>query len=168
MSDITYNLRDGELKIKDSGTTQKSLTIVLDEGDLSISIPQREVIEVRDRGEIDHVRKGSPQLMSFNFTAKYTGVVGATDTLYDVLTGAGTDWDYTAMTGATYDLADSVDVDMVQLEFTINKPTTPATTEVISIPNVPLPALTISEGNDYNTIAASGTSHQELPIVTST
>ena len=166
MANKTFNLRDGVLEVSDNTpTTPLKLTLALDEGDLTLNIPQSAVIDVRDRGTPDHLRKGDVQYMTFSFSAKYTGLyAAAADTLFDVLTGGGTSWVYTAKTGANYDLADSGDVLVVQLKFTVVTGT--GTSEVVEIPNVALPSLTISEGNDYNTIAVNGTSYQELPLVT--
>ena len=164
MANKTFNLRDAVLTIGDGATTQNTLAVVLDEGDLSLDIPQREVKDVRDRGEFDHLRKGSPRPMSFSFSAKYSGLYGTTgDSLYEVLTGAGTSWEYVAKTGTGYDLLDGGDADLIQLSFAVTKSI--SATETIIIPNIPLPEVSIREGDDYNTISVNGTAYQELPII---
>lgn len=165
MANKTFNLRDGLLEIFDNTpSTPLKITLVLDEGDLSITIPGDEFIDVRDRGAVDHLRKGDIQFMTFSFTAKYTGVhASAADTLYDVLAGLGTSWVLTAKTGSGYDLLDGGDVPLIQMKFTVTKGQ--ASVETITLPNIPLPQLVIAEGNDYNTISVSGTSCQGRPII---
>lgn len=160
----TFNLRDGTLKIGDGDSPQNTFTIVLDEGDLSLDIPQHEVKDIRDRGAFDHLRQGNPRPMTGSFTVKFSGFyAAASDTLYDVLTGGGTDWDYSAMTGTGYDLADHGDVDVLQLIFEVTDGTL---VETIEIPNVPLPEVSFREGDDYNTLSVNFTSYQSKPIIT--
>ena len=62
-TNIVRNLRDGELVIKDGSTpTAKSLTVILDEGDLRW-VETRRTIEVKDRGSIaaGHLRTGADE-----------------------------------------------------------------------------------------------------------
>lgn len=160
----TLNLRDGVLRIQDAtAVTPNEFTVALDEGDLNLDIPGRETKLILDRGEADHARLGSFRPMSWSFTAKFQGVVAAAgDSLYDVLAGLASAWDLSAVTGASYDLADGGDAKFLQLFFDIVEPG--GNTETIEIPNVPLPEVSIREGDEYNTIAASGQSYQERPI----
>ena len=70
VSNLTRNLRDGELVIKDgSFGTPKSLTVLLDEGDLRWVVRSR-TIEVKDRGSISagHTRKGDDESVALSFT----------------------------------------------------------------------------------------------------
>ncbi|MCA9031117.1 MAG: hypothetical protein KDA66_09935, partial [Planctomycetaceae bacterium] len=77
VTNISRNLRDGELVIKDGSTTPLVLTVVLDEGDLTWTERQR-TIEVKDRGSIlnGHTRKGDEESISISFTAKWTQLLG--------------------------------------------------------------------------------------------
>lgn len=164
MAKKTFNLRDAVLTIGDGDSPQNTFTVVLDEGDLVLDIPQRETKDIRDRGEFDHLRKGSPRPMGVSFSAKFSGFNSSGgDTLYDVLTGNGTSWVYSAITGAGYDLADGGDVDLIQLQFVITKD---STAETVLIPNIPLPEISFREGDDVNSLSFNGTSYQELPIIT--
>lgn len=164
MAKKTFNLRDAVLTIMDTDTTPNTFTVVLDDGNLVLDIPQREVKDIRDRGEFDHLRLGSPRPMSVSFSAKFSGFASAGgDTLYDVLTGQGTSWEYGAKTGAGYDLADAGDVDVVQFSFAITKNTT---VETVVIPNVPLPEISFREGDEVNMLSFTGTSYNERPIIT--
>lgn len=162
----SFNWRDGTLTILDNTpTTPKSVTVTLEEGGLTLTIPEPEVIDVRDRGQFDHLRKGDPKPMTFSFSSKHNGLVAAAaDTLFEALTGVGSSWVYTAKTGSGYDLADGGDVPLVQIKLAVTQGG--GTVETIEIPNCALPSIVFAENSNANTISISGTSYQELPIVT--
>src|SRR6478752_5847952 len=77
VTQLTRNLRDGELVIKDGTGTPKTLTVLLDEGDLSWTLKQR-TLEVKDRGSISagHLRKGDDESVQLSFTARWTQLIG--------------------------------------------------------------------------------------------
>ena len=78
VSNITRNLRDGELIIKDgTAGTPQSLTVLLDDGDLSWTV-RSSTIEVTDRGSISkgHTRPGDEESVSLSFTARWTQLIG--------------------------------------------------------------------------------------------
>lgn len=172
MAKKTINFRDAVVTIEDNTTpTANSFTIVLDEGDLTFDVPNDEVIMVSDRGQIDHVRKGSQRTISLSMTGKHIPLTAGTgDTLWDVINGDGTSWDHSAVTGAGYDLNDNCDVDVVQIKVTYNTATGSESDvyEEIEFPNCRLPEVSFREGNEYNTLALSTISYQNKPIITRT
>src|SRR5436190_8521984 len=86
VSQLTRNLRDGELVIKDGSGTPKTLTVLLDAGDLSWTQRQK-TIEVKDRGSIaaGHLRKGDDESVQLSFTAKWTQLLGKSANVADPL-----------------------------------------------------------------------------------
>jgi hypothetical protein len=164
VSNITRNLRDGELIIRD-GTpgTPQSLTVLLDEGDLSWTVRSR-TIEVTDRGSIadGHTRPGDEEPVALSFAAKWTQLIGksanAVDPLqlYETLMFlSGTDLISTSAAGEERTL---------QFEFTALDPSGVAS-ERITFSKVYRETLTMSEGNDANLISFSGRSFEVAPLV---
>ncbi|HWL09534.1 MAG TPA: hypothetical protein VNQ76_14085 [Planctomicrobium sp.] len=159
VTNLVRNLRDGELVIKDGGS--KSLTVLLDQGDLSWT-QRLQTIEVKDRGSITngHLRKGDEEAVAVSFSARWTQLIGTSGDplqLYEMLTfrsGAGVT--STSTTGQQETLT---------LEFTVTDPAGVAT-EKITFSKVYRETLTMSEGEDANTIAFSGKAFQTSPVVT--
>lgn len=162
VSNITRNLRDGELIIKDNGTVG-ALTLVLDAGDLTWS-ERRNTIEVKDRGSIaqGHTRRGEEESVSLAFSAKWTQLLGASVQgadplqLYEMLTfhpalGLGS----TSGPGQQQTLT---------FEFRIIDPAGVASERVI-FEKVYRETLTMSEGNEANLIAFTGKAFQVAPTV---
>lgn len=164
VSNLTRNLRDGELVIKDGTSgTPKSLTVLLDEGDLRWVVRAR-TIEVKDRGSIaaGHTRKGDEESVSLSFTAKWTQLLGkaanAADPLqlYEMLmfaSGAGI-----VSTSA------AGEQDTLTFEFTVVDPAGTAS-ERIRFTKVYRESLTMTEGDEANLIAFSGRSFAAAPVV---
>ena len=164
VSNLTRNLRDGELVLKDGSTPAQSLTVLLDEGDLSWTQRQR-TIEIKDRGSIvaGHTRKGDDESIPISFTAKWTQLIGksADDAdplqLYEFLTFAsGADVASTSGDGQQ---------DTLTLEFTVTDPAGQAS-ERIAFHKVYRETLSMSEGRDYNTLSFSGRAFQTAPTIT--
>ncbi len=86
-SPVTRNLRDGELVIKDGSSPPQSITVLLDEGDLSWTHKQH-TIEVKDRGSIvtGHTRPGDDEATALSFSAKWTQLIGRSHNSADPLT----------------------------------------------------------------------------------
>ena len=89
ISNVTRNLRDGELVIRDGSETPLTLTVILDEGDLTWTQRQR-TIEIKDRGSIaqGHTRKGDEESISISFSARWTQLLGKAANAADPLTAA--------------------------------------------------------------------------------
>lgn len=159
---LARNLRDGELVIKE-GTSGQSLTVILDEGDLSWT-ERQQTIEVKDRGSITagHLRKGDDQSVSLSFSAKWTQLIGksanATDPLelYETLTLAGG-----AGVGSTSAAGEQ---ETLTFEFTVVDPAG-AASEKITFLKVYRESLTLSEGKEANLIAFVGKAFVTAPTV---
>lgn len=163
VSTLTRNLRDGELILKDGSDPAQSLTVLLDEGDLTWTERQR-TIEVKDRGSIaaGHTRKGDEESIALSFTAKWTQLLGKSDDdadplqLYEFLMFvSGADVVSTSSDG---------EQDTLQLEFTIVDPAGAASEKVV-FAKVYRESLTLREGDDYNTIAFTGRNFEVRPSV---
>jgi hypothetical protein len=162
-SQITRNLRDGELVIKDGSGTPKTLTVILDEGDLTWTQRQR-TIEVKDRGSIaaGHTRPGDEESVSLSFTARWTQLLGKSHDsgdplqLYEMLmflSGSGVASTSTAGEQKT-----------LTFEFTVLDPAG-AASEKLTFNKVYRETLTMSEGDDANLIAFTGRAFVTQPSV---
>ena len=162
VSNITRNLRDGELVVKDNGAAG-SVTVLLDEGDLSWT-QRTSTIEIKDRGSIStgHTRPGDEEAVTISFTAKWTQLIGNTvnpvdpHQLYEFLSfypgsGVGS----TSSTGEQQTLT---------FEFTVLDPNGVAS-ERVTFAKVFRESLTMSEGDDANLIAFSGRAFQTAPTI---
>lgn len=166
----TINFRDGVLTLKDNtAVTPNELTLTL-EGDQSFSfdVPQRNVIVVRDRGVLDHLRNGDQQFMSFRFALKFTGMYGAAVTPYEFIYGLNnaSGYTYTPVIGAGYDVSVDGGVSVVQLFAEYTAPVS-GDVHTIEIPNC-VCGCSFSEGDDFNVLEINGVSYQHKPIITVT
>jgi hypothetical protein len=164
VSNIARNLRDGELVIKDgTGGTPKSITVLLDEGDLTWTVRQR-TIEVKDRGSIaaGHTRKGDEESVSLAFTARWTQLLGKAANpadplqLYEMLmfaSGAG-----------IVSTSQAGEQDTLTFEFTVVDPAG-AASERIRFSKVYRESLSMSEGDEANLISFTGRAFQTRPVV---
>ncbi len=163
VTNITRNLRDGELVIKDGSATPMSLTLLLDEGDLSWTQKQR-TIEVKDRGSISagHTRRGDQESVSISFSAKWTQLLGKAANeddplqVYEFLNFvSGLGLKSTSSTG---------EQNTLQMEFTVFDPAGTANEKIV-FAKVYQESLTMSEGNEFNLIAFQGRDFEERPTV---
>jgi hypothetical protein len=163
VSQLTRNLRDGELVILDGSTPPQSLTVILDQGDLSWTQKQK-TVEVKDRGSIaaGHLRKGDDESVQLSFTVRWTQLIGKSAggadplQLYEMLmfaAGAGV----VSTSGAGQQ-------DTLRFEFTVVDPAG-TSSEKIVFSKVYREGLTLSEGDDANVIAFSGRSFEVAPAV---
>ncbi len=163
VTNLIRNLRDGELVIRDASSPAKSLTLLLDEGDLSWTQRTR-TIEVKDRGSIaaGHLRKGDDESISLSFSAKWTQLLGKSANsadplqLYELLT-------FASALGLTSTSGEGQQ-DTLQFEFTVLDPTG-AASEKITFAKVYREQLTMSEGADYNVISFTGRDFEVTPLV---
>lgn len=163
ISQLTRNLRDGELVIRDGSHPPLALTLLLDEGDLTWTQRQR-TLEIKDRGSIaaGHTRKGDEESVSLSFTARWTQLLGrsvnAADPLqlYEMLMfAAGSGVVSTSSPG---------EQETLTLEFTVRDPAGVAS-ERVTFEKVYRESLTMSEGNESNLIAFSGRAFQTAPTI---
>lgn len=161
---MTRNLRDGELVILDGSNPPLSMTVVLDEGDLSWT-SRLQTIEVKDRGSIasGHTRPGDDESTELSFKAKWTQLIGRSHSpadplaLYEMLMfqpGAGLQ--STSQPGEQNTLT---------LAFTVTDPAGLASEKIV-FAKVYRESLTMSEGEKANLIAFSGKSFATAPTVT--
>ena len=164
VSQLSRNLRDGELVVRDGSSPAQVLTVLLDEGDLTWTQRQR-TIEVKDRGSIaaGHTRKGDDESVSLSFTARWTQLIGKSAgsgdplQLYELLmfsAGAG-----------VVSTSEPGEQDTLTLEFTVLDPAGVAS-ERITFEKVYRESLTMAEGNESNLITFSGRAFQTAPAVT--
>lgn len=164
VTNVTRNLRDGELVIKDGTTpTAQSLTVLLDEGDLSWT-ERTNTIEVKDRGSISagHTRKGDDESVALSFTAKWTQLLGKSVVggdplqLYEFLN---------FLSGlSVVSTSPSGEQETLQFEFTVFDPAGVAS-EKITFAKVYRESLTMSEGDETNLISFSGRDFEVAPVV---
>lgn len=161
VSNITRNLRDGELVIQDGASTR--LTVLLDQGDLTWT-QRQQTIEVKDRGSIaaGHTRKGDDESVSISFTARWTQLVGKAASsadplqLYEMLTfHPNSQVQSTSAAG---------EQDTLTFEFTVVDPAGVASEKIV-FQRVYRESLTMSEGDNANLIAFTGKAFQTGPAI---
>lgn len=158
VSNIVRNLRDGELTIKDGDS--KSMTVLLDQGDLSWT-QRLQTIEIKDRGSIanGHLRKGDEESVALSFSARWTQLISASGDplqLYEMLSfRSASSLTSTSTAGEQQTLT---------FEFTVTDPKG-AASEKIVFSKVYRETLTMSEGDEANTIAFTGKAFQTAPVV---
>jgi len=161
VSNLTRNLRDGELAIKDGSGTQ--LTVLLDQGDLTWT-QRQQTIEVKDRGSIagGHLRPGDDESTTISFTAKWTQLIGKSASsgdplqLYEALT-------FQPESGVT-STSPTGQQQTLTFEFTVIDPAGVAS-EKITFSKVYRETLTMSEGDEANLIAFTGRAFQVSPTI---
>ena len=163
VSQITRNLRDGELVIKDGNAPAAEITVLLDEGDLTWT-QRQQTIEIKDRGSIEsgHTRKGDDESVSIAFTAKWTQLLGKSANsgdplqLYEMLSfhpDAG-----------LVSTSEAGEQETLTFEFTVTDPAGIATERIV-FSKVYRETLTMSEGDEANLIAFTGRAFQTAPEI---
>ncbi len=164
VSNLVRNLRDAELVLKDGASpTALSLTVLLDEGDLSWT-EKVNTIEIKDRGKISggHLRQGDDESVSVSFSAKWTQLIGKAASsgdplqLYEFLT-------FASGAGIASTSADG-EQETLTFEFTILDPAGVAS-EKVTFSKVYRESLSMTEGDDYNLITFSGKAFVTSPTV---
>lgn len=67
----TKNLRQGRIDIEDGSTVPLTKTAAFTEGDFTFT-RTKNTIQVKNRGALDHLRKGDEEAITFSFAAKFT------------------------------------------------------------------------------------------------
>ena len=164
VSNLVRNLREAELVLKDgTAVTPLSLTVLLDEGDLSWT-EKVNTIEIKDRGKLSggHLRKGDDESVTLSFSAKWTQLIGKSANsgdplqLYEFLT-------FASGAGVKSTSGDG-EQETLTLEFTVLDPAGVAS-EVVTFEKVYRESLSMSEGDDYNVISFSGRAFVTSPTV---
>ena len=165
VTNLVRNLRDGQLVISDGTGTPLTLTLALDNGDLSWSSPESDV-QIKDRGNLDHVRDGDQEAIELSFSSMWTNLVnaseagasaGSANVLYEMIENEGSTYTSVAQAGEKYQL---------KYAFTVTDPAAGANTELIEFNSVYKQNLECSEGDDANTLSFSGISYETAPTIT--
>lgn len=160
---ITRNLRDAVMVILDGSGSPKTLTLVLDEGDLSWQ-NSKSTIEVLDRGVLHHTRPGDEVSVSLSYSAKWTQLIGRAytasegDFLYEMVNNTGSKYTSVAAAGEQFCLIH---------RFTINDPKSASnTSEQVQFNKVYMETCECSEGDEYSVVNFSGRDFETAPTVT--
>lgn len=159
---LTRNMRDGEMTLKDATGTPITLTLILDEGDLSWEQPNN-TIEVKDRGSITngHTRPGDEESGSLSYSVKMRELLGKSVSsgesyaFYEFINNVGDLLTSTSQVGEQFTLIH---------QFKVIDPQA-ARTETITFGKVYSEGNTLSEGNDYNTISFRGRNFEPAPTI---
>lgn len=151
----TRNLRDGVITLYDKAQANNCV-VALDEGDLAWSQTQN-VIEVLDRGVLDHIRKGDESAMDLSFTLKYQNLQADGVTPYEAITQTS------GASGWTSTRAE--DVYCISLSFAVLN-TSDVTEETVSFRDVYYTDISFAEGDEFSTLAITGRSFRTSPTIT--
>lgn len=160
VSTLTRNLRDGQLVVNDGAGSPKTVTLTLDEGDLSWT-ETLETREISDRGALDHTRPGNEVPCDMSFSIKWNQLISYTanssdgNVLYEMVNNIGGGYTSTSGTGQQFTL---------EYVFTCTSPTA-AGTETVTFAKVFKTSMDMSEQEDYNTISFSGRDFETRPTV---
>lgn len=162
----TRNLRHGTIKLRDGKTpTANFLELVLDEGNLNFTI-RDEVFMVLDRGVIDHLSQGDQAGIEVSFGIKAqkfsnasTGASGP-PSMYDFLFKKGD--------ASTFVSTSACGPFTVDIMFLVVDPCSSAAgrTEQLVFPNFHASELNYQEGDEFNTVRASGRCTALHPTIT--
>lgn len=155
----TRNFRDGAIAIEDGTTpTANTVTLTLEMGDLTFT-ERKEYVQVDDRGALDHVRNGNQVPVPLSFSVKVDRVSEASSpvTLRDALAGLRSASSWVSVASAWEPYA-------VKVVFTVSDPdTVTGDDEVITFAKFFPEEIEFAEGDDTNTVGASGFSYEEKP-----
>jgi hypothetical protein len=161
ISTLTKNLRDGTVVVSDGTGTPKTLTLLLDSGDLSWT-ESEEAVQVLDRGVLDHTREGDQVPVDISFSVKWVQLLaeslsgGSDRTLYEMVNNTNSTYTTTGGTGQKYSL---------KYEFTVND-ASGVKNEKITFAKVYKKSMQLGEGADWNTIQFDGCDFERRPTIT--
>ena len=161
VTNITRNLRDGQIIIKDGAGTPTSITLALDNGDLSWTVALN-TIQVLDRGTLDHTRPGDDATSDLSYSAMLTQLADATTgngsvyQFYEMVTDGGATLTSTSGSGEQFTL---------KHEFEITDPQG-SNNERVTFDRVYMTDVSVSEGDDADTVSFSGVNFRTKPDVT--
>lgn len=160
----TRNLRNGQITIQDNGGSN-SLVVPIEEGNLSWT-ETRAAAVVHNRGVISHRASTTEEPITLSFTIKYVAIEGRTTsaadpTVHDALTKTGN-----ASAWVSVEDCGPYAVDLV---FDVTSPCLASASdedEQITFPGFHADSFQFDEGDEYNTLAISGTALATAPTVT--
>lgn len=152
---VVKKFSDGALTLKGGAATPNEITVKLEEGTFSYT-EKDSFIWHKERGILDHRRKGESEPIDVSFSAKYTGFYSSTaDTVspYEAITGrgqaapgGGDEWASTT--------AASSDVHSVHVTLTYTD--IDGSTETIKFWHFASKTITFTEGEEQNVIEFTG------------
>ena len=89
---VVKNMADGIITIEDGSSPRNAVQIVVDEGDMSFDVVQRESVVIMDRMELNSLRKGKAKPCSGKFQVKFKEFLSASNypvTPHEALFGVG-------------------------------------------------------------------------------
>jgi hypothetical protein len=112
-------MADGIITIEDGSSPANAVQVVVDEGDMSFDVIQREAVVIMDRMELNSLRIGKAKPCAGKFQVKFKEFLSTTDypvTPHEALfgTGAAASWKTTNNDGG--------DVRTVRVRFTVISP----------------------------------------------
>lgn len=166
----TRNLRHGSLSLQDGQANVNTMSIAIDEGNLTFT-EAREGVVVKQRGELDHWSKGEAQPVQVSFGIKYdayksksTQAIVAADaggpvtgfSVRDFLKNGG---------GLLTSTSGRDDIYTCDLIFSVEDPTIGDTdeAEVLTFSDFYTDRLNFNEGDEYNTVQVEGRALLESP-----
>lgn len=160
VSTLSRNLRDGQMVVNDGAGSPKTVTLTLDEGDVSWT-ETLETREIMDRGALDHTRPGNEVACDLSFSIKWNQLISYTaassdgNVLYEMVNNLGSVYTSTSGTGQQFTL---------EYVFTCTSPTSSGT-ETVTFAKVFKTSMDMSEGDDYNTVSFSGRDFETKPTI---
>ena len=160
---VVKNMADGIITIEDGTSgTRNSVQIVVDEGDMSFDVIQREATVIMDRMELNSLRIGKAKPCSGKFQVKFKEFLSATDypvTPHEALFGVGA----ASAWKSTND--DGGDVRTVRIRFTCVSPVAGEQAEDIIFAKCYDLKESFSEKADADVLAVSFNDFEERPTI---
>lgn len=158
---VTKNLRDATVSLIDGSSPPLKCVLVSEEGDASWT-EQDNIIQVKDRGSLSHMREGDEEPVEGSMTLKFIEFLATTGasmdpTPYSVLKGNSS---FVSTAGAGEPFA--VDLDMVIVD------PSAADNERIRLSKLHATQVEFSEGDEYNTLSFEFTAYVTEPTVSKT
>lgn len=161
---IPRTLRDGQLTINDGTASPQSVTVLLDEGDLSFTI-SNDTKMIMNRGAYLGIRRGDFVPVSLSFTAKWAELLGITQytpttpTVYEIINNEGGVFE-------SVDSGECSDAYALEFVFLVTDPCEGTTTDQqITFAKCVMETFECAEGDEYNTLSYSGTDYESKPTI---
>jgi hypothetical protein len=159
---VVKNMADGIIAIEDGSRPANAVQLVVDEGDMSFDVAQRESVAVMDRTDLSSLRPGKARPCSGRFQVKFKEFLSAAGrpvTPHEALFGVG------AASSWLSTNSDGGGVRAVRIRFTCVSPITGEQAEDIVFEKCYELNETFSEKADADLLAVSFKDFEERPTV---
>lgn len=157
---VTRNLRDGTVRLVDGTGTPVTKEVTLLDGKLEWEVQQPTIV-VKDRGTLDHFRKGDQEGVKGSCAFKYVEHFnGSTGGIYEFLLFLGV---YVTNTSTT----SGSDRKTLHVEFYVDDPGG-GTDELVKFMHCAITNLRHQQGDEYDTISFDFVSLAALPTLSKT